>query len=666
MAGKIPQYFIDDLLDRIDIVDVINGRVQLKKSGKNYSACCPFHDEKTPSFTVSPDKQFYYCFGCQASGNAVGFLMDYERFSFPEAVEQLAHNAGMEVPREETTPFEDERARQKKRLYDTLNQADQFYRQQLRKHPAAAHAVNYLKERGLSGQISAAFGIGYAPPGWDNLLNELGDDASSLRLQADAGMLIEKPEENQRYDRFRNRIMFPIRDTRGRTIAFGGRVLGDDKPKYLNSPETAVFHKGRELYGLYEANQSPGELQHALVVEGYMDVVALAQFGINNAVATLGTAITAPHLEKLFRYTQEVVFCFDGDRAGIQAAHRALENSLPLMDDGRSAKFLFLPEGEDPDTLVREIGAEHFRDRIAEAEPLSQFLFNTASHGFDTSTPDGKARLAKAAAPYLNSIPKNVFRELMIGQLATITGLNADKLDQLIINSEQLPPSEPEHNQQPNPESTPPIDLPADSADAPPPWHADESAYESNYHSADSHSMQHSSPQPLPAASRKIQLTPERTAIAILLNNPQLAQQVGNAEDLQQLQSAEAQLLAALISHLKQQPDASSHQLLGHWLGVHRDSQGPMLAEIAACDAIYPPKHAVRDNAAEFHDALTVIQRRAIEHMSIEQQVKILLNKPQLNEHDIKTALKILPKALKSDLKQEQKDQLNQIIRRKK
>ena len=654
MAGKIPQHFLDDLLDRVDIVDVINSRVQLKKTGKNYSACCPFHDEKTPSFTVSPDKQFYYCFGCQANGNALGFVMDYERLSFPEAVEQLANYMGLEVPREETTPFEDERAKHKKRLYDTLDKADRFYRQQLRSHRSARQAVDYLKSRGLDGKTSADFGIGYAPPGWDNLLLELGEDATSLRLQVDAGLLIEKPEQNKRYDRFRNRIMFPIRDTRGRTIAFGGRVLGDDKPKYLNSPETPVFHKGRELYGLYEATQSPGELSNVVVVEGYMDVVALAQFGIDNAVATLGTAITGPHLEKLFRYTPEVVFCFDGDQAGRKAAHRALENCLPMMEDGRSARFLFLPEGHDPDTMVRETGAERFRDRLAEAQPLSQFLFATAGEGIDTSTPDGKARLAKNAAPYLNNIPANIFRELMVGELATLTGMNADKLDQLIRTSEPLPEPEPA-----------PVDTTA--ADVPPTemGHLHEAPPWDHHDHYEPESPLQATQAPTLNRSGKIQLTAERTAIAILLNNPQLAQKADNIDALSQAENSETQLLAALIEHLQQHPDASSHQILGHWLGMHRDSQGPLLAEIAACDMIYPPAHSTRDNAAEFSDALTLCQRRAMDALPLEQRVAFLVNKPQPDEHDIKAALRLLPQALRSDLNDDLKNQLNQLIRQK-
>src|SRR5690606_28626611 len=372
----IPQRFIDDLLDKVDIVDVVGSRISLRKSGKNYSARCPFHDEKTPSFTVSPDKQFYYCFGCGAGGNAIGFVMDYDRTDFPQAVEQLARHAGLEVPREsrERDPADSRR----KQLYSLLAEAEKYYRAQLRQHPDAKLATDYLKKRGLTGAIAGQFAIGFAPPGWDNLIGHLGHDDQRVRLLREAGLVIQKEDSPGRvYDRFRQRIMFPIRDTRGRTIGFGGRVLGNDKPKYLNSPETPVFHKGSELYGLYEAHTTLREIPNLLVVEGYMDVVALAQHGIHNAVATLGTAATAEHLAKLFRYTAEVIFCFDGDNAGRQAARRALETCLPAMTDGRSARFLFLPEGEDPDTLVRKLGAEGFTRLLADAQPLSEFLFHT-------------------------------------------------------------------------------------------------------------------------------------------------------------------------------------------------------------------------------------------------------------------------------------------------
>ena len=426
MAGLIPQTFIDDLLDRVDIVDVVNSRVQLKKAGKNYKACCPFHEEKTPSFTVAQDKQFYYCFGCGAGGNALGFIMDFDRIDFLPAVEMLAKNVGMEIPREAAP----DRAvsQQKDNLYSVLSESGQYFRQQLRVHQAASNAVDYLKGRGLSGEIAAKFGLGYAPPGWDNLLSSVGTEPARIKLLEDSGMLISKPEEKKQYDRFRHRIMFPIRDQRGRTIGFGGRVLDDSTPKYLNSPETPVFHKGRELYGLYEARQALKEIPCLIMVEGYMDVIALAQYGINNAVATLGTALTENHLQKLFRYTSELVFCFDGDSAGIRAAARALEIALPEMRDGVSAKFLFLPDGEDPDSMVRKMGTEEFQKLVDRSQPLSEFLFAQLSEGIDCSTADGKAKLSKVCAPQINRIPQGVFRQLMLEELSRRTGISADNL----------------------------------------------------------------------------------------------------------------------------------------------------------------------------------------------------------------------------------------------
>ena len=353
MAGLIPQSFIDDLLNRTDIVDVVSSRVQMKKAGKNYTACCPFHKEKTPSFSVSPDKLFYYCFGCGAGGNALGFIMDHDNLDFPQAVEELAKAAGMEIPREESGRPHKPRQPTDSPLYPLLTAAADFYRQALKIHPARKAAVDYLKGRGLTGEIARDFGLGFAPPGWDNLYKHLSSDTLQQKAMIDAGLLVENAETGKRYDRFRDRVMFPIRDSRGRIIAFGGRVLGDDKPKYLNSPETPVFHKGQELYGLFEARKFNRSLDEIIVVEGYMDVIALAQQGLRNAVATLGTATSEEHMKRLFRVVPSVLFCFDGDQAGRNAAWRALEATLPCLQDGRRARFLFLPEGEDPDTLVR-------------------------------------------------------------------------------------------------------------------------------------------------------------------------------------------------------------------------------------------------------------------------------------------------------------------------
>ncbi|HHH89105.1 MAG TPA: DNA primase, partial [Aliiroseovarius sp.] len=415
MSGRIPQSFIDDLLNRTDIVELIDSRVPLKKAGREYTACCPFHNEKTPSFTVSPDKQFYHCFGCGAHGTAVGFLMEYEHLDFPEAIEELARQAGLEVPREGGDADSRPR-RQNTELYTLLAQADHFYQQQLRQHPQAARAVDYLKQRGLSGQTAAEFGIGFAPPGWDNLLRQLGNSPALQAQLVTSGMLIRK-DDGKCYDRFRDRIMFPIRDARGRCIGFGGRILPDaaeaenaeksgKKPaKYLNSPETPLFHKGRELYGLFEARRALRRISRLLVVEGYMDVVALAEAGIRYAVATLGTATTADHLQRLFRLCNEVVFCFDGDRAGREAAWRALENALPVMQDGRQIRFLFLPEGEDPDTQVKKIGAADFEAAIEAAMPFSEFFFSRLKQPLDMEHLDGRAQLVSQARPLLDKLP---------------------------------------------------------------------------------------------------------------------------------------------------------------------------------------------------------------------------------------------------------------------
>lgn len=432
MGGKIPQGFIDDLLGRIDIVDVIDTRVPLKKKGKDFMACCPFHTEKSPSFSVSQDKQFYYCFGCGASGSALGFLMDYEHMGFVEAIESLAATAGIDVPREEG---DNDAPRQNYQpLYDVLEASSKFYRDQLRSHPQAPRAIDYLKNRGLSGDIVTAFGIGLAPPGWDNLIKYIGEDAAKQDSLTASGMVIDKGDK--RYDRFRDRIMIPILDRRGRCIAFGGRVLEPDEKgaKYLNSPETPIFHKGRELYGLYQARKALRDIPRLLVVEGYMDVIALAQYGIRYAVATLGTATTAEHLEQLFRTAPEVVFCFDGDRAGRAAAWRALENALPVIREGREAKFLFLPEGEDPDTYVRQHGREGLEKKIAEAKPFSRFLLENLSAQADIHSIDGRAKLVELARPLFAKLSAGVYRDMLVTELARIADMDADRLTSHLFN----------------------------------------------------------------------------------------------------------------------------------------------------------------------------------------------------------------------------------------
>ncbi|WP_111413285.1 DNA primase [Billgrantia lactosivorans] len=439
MAGQIPQRFLDDLLARVDVVEVVGERVQLKKAGRNYSGLCPFHQEKTPSFTVSADKQFYHCFGCGAHGNALRFLMEYDKLRFPEAVEQLASRLGLEVPREGADdPRAQARERKRQEGVNLLELAASFYRERL-KMPEGQSARDYLARRGLSEEVQRDFGIGYAPDDWEALKRHLSARDIAESVQVEYGLLVQREESGRTYDRFRDRVMFPIRDVRGRTIAFGGRVLGDAKPKYLNSPETPVFHKGRELYGLFEARQANSRLARVVIVEGYMDVVALAQFGIRNAVATLGTSTSEEHLARLFRMVDEVVFCFDGDKAGRQAASRALETVLPQMIDGREARFLFLPEGEDPDTLVRREGREAFEDRITCASPLSEFLFDQAARGRDLARVEERERFASQVLKAASRLPRGMLQTVLLGELARRTGVDQSRFDALLAQEEEAP-----------------------------------------------------------------------------------------------------------------------------------------------------------------------------------------------------------------------------------
>ena len=418
MRGRIPREFIDELLARLDVVEVIDRRVPLKKAGKDFKACCPFHNEKTPSFTVSRPKQFYHCFGCGVSGTAITFLMEFEHLSFPEAVEELAGEAGLEVP--DTGP-----ARSGDNptlpLLEILGEASRYYKDQLRSHSDASTTIAYLKQRGLTGEIAAQFDLGYAPTGWDNL-SSTADNEEKLDLMVKAG-LISKRESGGHYDRFRARVIFPIHDNKGRVIAFGGRLLDEGEPKYLNSPETPVFHKGSELYNLHRARSAIAQQQLSIVVEGYMDVLALAQHGIDHCVATLGTATTTTHLQRLFRLAPSIVFCFDGDRAGRDAAGRALEIALPLLESGRQVSFLFLPDGEDPDSVIRDQGADTFRTLIESATPLPDLLFDTLLNQTDLTRMDGKARLATLARPLVSRVPEGPLRELMQQRLSDLTGV---------------------------------------------------------------------------------------------------------------------------------------------------------------------------------------------------------------------------------------------------
>ena len=422
MANHIPREFIQQLLSRIELVDLIDARVPLrKKSANNYFACCPFHTEKSASFSVSQNKQFYYCFGCGAHGNAIDFLMQYDRLEFPEAIETLAKQAGVEVPREARTT---QRSTNSAPLYESLEKAAVFYQQQLKQTP---RAIDYLKKRGLSGKIAKEFGLGFAPPGWDALLQSQGKTAESKQQLLETGMLIKK-EEGGYYDRFRERIMFPIRDRRGRIIGFGGRILDQGEPKYLNSPETTIFQKGHELYGLYHAQQLNRELPRVLIVEGYMDVIGLFQHGITYAVATLGTATSASHLQRLSRHTTEMVFCFDGDQAGRTAAWRALLVALPIMQDDMQIRFMFLPDGEDPDSLIRKEGQHVFEKRIQDASTLSHFFFQSLAIQSDLTTMDGRARFINLANEHIHQMPKGILQEMMLDELAKRARIDAAQL----------------------------------------------------------------------------------------------------------------------------------------------------------------------------------------------------------------------------------------------
>jgi DNA primase len=424
MSGRIPREFIDDIIARTDIVELVDSRVRLKKAGRNHQACCPFHDEKSPSFTVSQDKQFYHCFGCGAHGNVISFLMEFDRLEFPEAIEELAQYHSIEVPREKggAPPPSAEQKQQKESDYELMEKVAKFFAQQLKIHPDKAKAVNYLKNRGLSGEIVKAFDMWYAPPEWNSVLKNFGVSPEYQRQLLDLKLITEN-DNRRRFDFFRDRIMFPIRDKRGRVIGFGGRVLDDGGPKYLNSPETRIFHKGHELYGFYQAKQAHRNLTRVMIVEGYMDVVALGQFGIDYAVASLGTATTAEHIQMLFRATSEVVCCYDGDRAGREAAWRALENALPYLKDGVEMKFLFLPDGEDPDTLVRKIGKDIFEQSLKnDAVPLSKFFFDNLLQRHHVSSNEGKAALKAEAMPLIQKIVGDNIREILLSDLSNHMG----------------------------------------------------------------------------------------------------------------------------------------------------------------------------------------------------------------------------------------------------
>lgn len=505
MAGQIPTQFIDELLTRVDIVDIIDTRVPLKKAGKNLHACCPFHNEKTPSFTVSQEKQFYHCFGCGAHGTAIGFLMEYDQLSFPEAIQELADHVGMTVPTTQQASL----SPVKQSLYDLMDKVGQYYVHQLQTHPQRQAFVDYLKRRGLSQKTVELFGIGMAPDGWDNVLRTFGSNPQQTKQLLEGGLLI-KNDKGRTYDRFRNRIMFPIWDRRGRVIGFGGRVLDDSTPKYLNSPETPIFHKGTELYGLYQARKANRKLERIVIVEGYMDVIALAEHGISNAVATLGTSTTADHLRLLLRAAPEVVFCFDGDRAGRDAAWRAAENALPMLGGNQQLKFMFLPDGEDPDSLVSEQGAEAFSERVVNAQNYSEFFFETLGSQVDLASMDGRARLVEMAKPYLKHVPAGVYRDMLEQRLAELTKTNIATLNK----------------------------------------HLEKPAQQ----------------QKRPAKKQTMAtMTPIRMAITIVLQYPILAREIDDVAVIQSVTQPGVNILQELLETLHQHPHLTTAALLERW-----------------------------------------------------------------------------------------------------
>ena len=568
MAGLIPQDFIDDLVARADIVEVIGRRVQLKKAGREFKACCPFHDEKTPSFTVSPSKGFYHCFGCGAHGTAIGFLMEFDHMSFVEAIESLANSMGVEVPRDET----DRPAHRYDELFDLMSRVERFWQQGLRENPAA---VDYLKQRGIDGNTARRFGLGYAADAWSAVLDKFGTSQEAIERLLAAGLVIRK-DNGGHYDRFRDRIMFPIRDARGRCIAFGGRAMGDGEPKYLNSPETVLFHKGRELYGLYEARQALRQIDRFVVVEGYMDVVALARHGVDFSVATLGTATTADHLNRLFRLTENIDFCFDGDRAGRQAAWRALETALPQIREGRQLRFVFLPDGQDPDSFVNAHGADAFIEALDNGVALSDYLIDELARQVDLDTVDGRARLAELAKPLVERIPQGVYRELLVGSLAQTVGLTSSKLESMFGRAQASGQNQPARRRLRRGIAT-------------------------------------------SGAAGKPSVV--RRANTLLLNHPQAAASL-DVEKLGRVSRPGIELLRDLIETAQQEPNITTAGLLERW---RHDEQGRHMGKLAAVDV---PGDEEFDPAAELADCLEQLalagRRERIDFLIEKQRVKPL------------------------------------------
>ncbi|WP_105258009.1 DNA primase [Pseudoalteromonas sp. T1lg88] len=561
MAGKIPRQFIDDLLARTDIVELIDSRVNLKKAGKDYQACCPFHNEKSPSFTVSQDKQFYHCFGCGANGNAISFVMEYDKLDFVDAIEELASLLHLEVPREQGNPNQSDRPpvsqEQKRSDYDLMEQTARYYQQQLRHHANAQLVIDYLKGRGLSGQTVKDFGIGYAPSEWEALCQTLGKNPKQKQQLIELKLATQK-DNGRTFDFFRDRLMFPIRDRRGRVIAFGGRIMGQDDngPKYLNSPETRIFHKGFELYGFYEAKQAHKKLEQLLIVEGYMDVVALAEHDIKYAVAALGTATTNEHMQMLLRATDKVVCCYDGDRAGRDAAWRALENALPHLKDGKALKFVFLPDGEDPDSLVQQEGKAAFEQRLVDARDFSDVFFSRLSDDIDLTQDAGKAKLLSLALPLIEKIPSEFYQENLLERLARFIGRTREQLNAKLKTPRQ----------------------------------------------------QH-------RVASQFKMTPMRTAIALMLQHPQLAASVDYMPELASLGLPGLELFLTIQKHCLDNPGARTAHLLEHY----RDRP-----EYGALTKLAAWPHQINDEVLEPHFQQTV---KFIEDQCLNHRLESLLIK---------------------------------------
>jgi len=543
MAGRIPRNFIDDLLNRVDIVEVIDSRVPLKKKGREFWACCPFHGEKSPSFSVSPGKQFYHCFGCQKSGNAVGFLMDYDHMEFVEAIESLAASLGMDVPYEQGSAPDKPAQQTLEPMFQAMEKCSDLYQEQLKHSP---EAIEYLKNRGISGQTAKTFGIGYAPPGWNNLT---GDE----KMLVDSGMLIKK-DDGKQYDRFRHRLMFPIRDRRGRCIAFGGRVINpEDNPKYLNSPESPLFHKSDEIYGLYELKKAVTNIDRVYITEGYMDVVALAEHGVKTAVATLGTAINNRQIESLFRVCKNLVFCFDGDAAGKKAAWRSLEQCLPSLKEGRLARFLFLPEGQDPDSYISEFGQATFEQQVEQASTLTQYLFQNLLGECNINTLEGRSQFLDRLRPYFGQIPLQSLKDQILAEVEHRLGQKIDGRMLRLLGADK--PEKPARTQLPE---------------------------------------QH--------------WTPTRLAINLLLKKPALANATGTHHELADSDIPGVDLLLKILDRIHEEPEISTQNLLDRFRGDDHESH---LYKLAMME---PPVEDDESLERMFADCLQSLQKQYIDH----------------------------------------------------